>query len=204
MRLRSFICCLLFQILKSDINFAVAMKRTRGTNTLQRSLTKTTTLPKRSKLHSTSNNYHDIDRLVKKFLVKSEPDELPIEIFDTYPNQIGRWDGVRNAQARNIMREMEVGDLCFFYHAKSKKATGIVGIVEVVKSSYPDEMAFDPSSKYYDSKSSRDNPKWLAVDIKLREKWEKPILLTELKEEFNKQDSSLQHMMLFKVDSLKH
>lgn len=135
-----------------------------------------------------------------KFLLKSEPD-LPIQAFDSFPNKIGKWDGIRNYQARNIQREMKTGDLAFFYHANIGKKNGIYGVVEVVKEAYDDEKAFDSSSPYFDPKAVPG--KWLAVDIKPVEIWSEPVLLSELKAEVEKNsESPLSTMMLFKMSRL--
>lgn len=135
-----------------------------------------------------------------KFLLKSEPD-LQIQAFEKFPNQIGKWDGIRNYQARNIQREMKEGDLAFFYHANIGKNNGIYGIVEVVKEAYDDEKAFDPTSPYYDAKATPG--KWHAVDIRPVEIWSKPVLLSELKAEVERnQESPLSTMMMFKMSRL--
>uniref|UniRef100_A0A383V9Z6 Thymocyte nuclear protein 1 n=1 Tax=Tetradesmus obliquus TaxID=3088 RepID=A0A383V9Z6_TETOB len=127
------------------------------------------------------------------FLVKSEPDAFSIDQLEARPNQTEGWDGVRNAQARNNMRSMRLGDLAFFYHS-SCKVPGIVGIVKVVREAYPDVTAFDPASQYYDASSSRDNPKWWQVDFQLVRKLSRQITLEELK---THKEGSLTGMALF-------
>ncbi|WIA14645.1 hypothetical protein OEZ85_003149 [Tetradesmus obliquus] len=127
------------------------------------------------------------------FLVKSEPDAFSIDQLEARPKQTEGWDGVRNAQARNNMRSMRVGDLAFFYHS-SCKVPGIVGIVKVVREAYPDVTAFDPASQYYDASSSRENPKWWQVDFQLVRKMSRQITLEELK---NHKEGSLTGMALF-------
>ncbi len=115
--------------------------------------------------------------------MKSEPDVFSIDdLFDT-PNQTEAWDGVRNYQARNMMRdEMQLGDLVFFYHS-SCKPPGIVGIAEICKTAYPDHTAWDPGSPYYDPKSSPENPRWFMVDVKFYKKYPRMITLEELKQQ---------------------
>ena len=141
-----------------------------------------------------------VPRSGAKFLLKSEPD-LPIQLFDSFPNKIGKWDGIRNYQARNIQREMKEGDLAFFYHANIGKKNGIYGIVEVVKEAYDDEKAFDSTSPYFDPKAIPG--KWHAVDIRPVEIWSKPVLLSELKAEVERnRESPLSMMMLFKMSRL--
>ena len=100
------------------------------------------------------------------WLMKSEPDEFGIDHLAACPQQTEPWDGVRNYQARNMMRdEMRVGDRVFFYHSNCKEP-GIVGIMEVVKEGYPDHTAFDPEQKYYDPKSDPEKPRWFMVDVR--------------------------------------
>ena len=100
-----------------------------------------------------------------KWLVKTEPSECGIEDFARAPRQSIPWDGVRNYQARNFLREMKEGDEVFIYHS-SCKHIGVAGIVEVVKSAYPDPTQFDERSPYHDPKSAPDKPRWDAVDLK--------------------------------------
>jgi predicted RNA-binding protein with PUA-like domain len=114
------------------------------------------------------------------WLMKSEPDVFGIDHLKAV--KIEPWDGVRNYQARNMMRDqMKKGDLVFFYHSNTD-VPGIVGIMEVVKEGYPDHTAFDPEAKYYDPKSDPDNPRWYMVDVKFKRKLKRTISLSELKE----------------------
>jgi len=115
------------------------------------------------------------------WLMKSEPDAFSIDDLAGKPKKTEHWDGVRNYQARNMMRdEMKKGDRVFFYHSNCAQP-GIVGIAEVVKTGYPDFTAFDPQTKYYDLKSDPDNPRWYMVDIKYKRKTHRTISLQELK-----------------------
>jgi predicted RNA-binding protein with PUA-like domain len=115
------------------------------------------------------------------WLMKSEPSVFSIDDLQNKPNQTYCWDGVRNYQARNMMRDaMKVGDLSFFYHSNCVEP-GIVGIMEIVKESYPDFSAFDPNSNYFDPKSSIEQPRWFMVDIKFVSKLSRTITLKELK-----------------------
>ena len=115
------------------------------------------------------------------WLMKSEPDVFGIDDLVNQPRKTEHWDGVRNYQARNMMRdEMKKGDLVFFYHSNCKEP-GIVGVAEVVKEGYPDYTAFEPQQKYYDPKSLPDNPRWYMVDIKFKRKFKRTITLQELK-----------------------
>jgi predicted RNA-binding protein with PUA-like domain len=99
--------------------------------------------------------------------MKSEPDEFSIDDLAAAPRRTTAWFGVRNYQARNFMRdEMALGDLAFFYHSSCPEP-GVAGIVEVSRLAYPDATQFDPTSEYYDPKSTRDDPRWLNVDVKL-------------------------------------
>lgn len=101
------------------------------------------------------------------WLMKTEPDTFSI---DTLKQQkVSCWEGVRNYQARNMMRDgMKLGDKVFIYHS-SCKDVGVVGIAEVVKEAYPDHFQFDPESAYFDPKSSPDNPRWIMVDVEYRQ-----------------------------------
>lgn len=113
------------------------------------------------------------------WLMKSEPDAFSID--DLKRRKQEPWDGVRNYQARNFMRDgMRPGDKVFFYHSNCQPP-GIVGIAEVATDAYPDPSQFDPKSKYFDAGSSRDKPRWLLVDVKFVKKLKRIITLDELK-----------------------
>ncbi len=115
------------------------------------------------------------------WLMKSEPETFSIDDLKNRPNQTEHWDGVRNYQARNMIRDqMKLNDLIFFYHSNCA-IPGIVGIAQVVKTSYPDHTAFDPNSKYYDPKSHPDNPRWFMIDVKFKQKFKDVISLHDLK-----------------------
>jgi len=116
------------------------------------------------------------------WLMKSEPDVLSIDDLKNRPKQTEPWDGVRNYQARNMLRdEMKKGDLAFFYHS-SCEVPGIVGIMEIAKEGYPDPTAFKPNHRYYDLKSKPDKPTWYLVDVKFKRKLKRTIPLTELRD----------------------
>lgn len=118
---------------------------------------------------------------MKYWLVKSEPDEFSIDDLASQNEQTTHWDGVRNYQARNMMRdEMRCGDQVFFYHSNTSEP-GIAGIAEVVRKAYADFTAFDQYDNHFDSKSDPDNPRWFMVDIKLVRKLKRVITLSELK-----------------------
>lgn len=115
------------------------------------------------------------------WLLKSEPNCFSIDDLAKRPKQTSPWDGVRNYQVRNMLRdEMKKGDLGFFYHS-SCTPPGIAGIVEIVKEGYPDYTAWDLDSDHYDPKSTPDNPRWYMVDVKLIEKFPRLITLDEIK-----------------------
>lgn len=115
------------------------------------------------------------------WLFKSEPDAFSIHDLKVMKGKKDHWDGIRNYQARNLMRDdMRKGDLGFFYHS-SCKVPGIVGIVEVVREAYPDHTAWDSESNYYDPKSSADNPRWVMVDVKFKHEFAKIISLEHLR-----------------------
>jgi predicted RNA-binding protein with PUA-like domain len=115
------------------------------------------------------------------WLMKSEPDAFGINDLYKKPNQTEHWDGVRNYQARNMMRDaMKLGDQVFFYHSNCEQP-GIVGIMEVVKEGYPDFTAFDPDDAHFDPKSDPDKPRWMMVDVKFVKTLSRTISLRELK-----------------------
>jgi len=119
---------------------------------------------------------------MRYWLMKSEPDAFSIDDLAACKDQTEPWDGVRNYQARNFMRDdMRLGDKIFFYHSNCKPP-GIVGIARVASKPYPDATAFDPDEKYYDSKSDPENPRWILVDVQLVRKLKRLISLPELKE----------------------
>ena len=113
------------------------------------------------------------------WLMKSEPDVYSIDDLERDGRE--KWDGIRNYQARNMMRDdMKIGEEIFFYHSNCKEP-GIVGVARVVSESYPDPTQFDKKSAYYDAKSSADNPRWCLVDVEFVRKLTRNITLTELK-----------------------
>ena len=114
------------------------------------------------------------------WLMKSEPDAYSIDDLE----RDGRepWDGIRNYQARNMMRDdMKIGDEVFFYHSNCKEP-GIVGIMKVASDPYPDPTQFDRKSSYFDAKSSKDNPRWLLRDVEFVRKLKRTITLAEIRE----------------------
>jgi predicted RNA-binding protein with PUA-like domain len=114
------------------------------------------------------------------WLMKSEPDTFGIDHLAKKPKQTAGWDGVRNFQARNYLREMQVGDLVFFYHS-STEIPGIVGIAKVVREAYPDSTAFDKKNDHYDADSDPEKPRWYQVDVQLVRKFARVISLEELR-----------------------
>ena len=127
----------------------------------------------------------------KYWLVKSEPLEFSIEDLEKSKNKTTYWDGVRNYQARNFMRdEMKKGDYVLYYHSNADP-NAVVGYCEIVKEGYPDFTAFDPEDKHYDPKSSKNNPTWIMVDIKLKKKFKDPVTLESIKEKASLRDMKL-------------
>jgi len=118
---------------------------------------------------------------MKYWLLKSEPSTYSWEDLIKNEKGIDSWDGVRNYQARNFLKEMAIGDMAFFYHS-GIKIPGIVGIVKIVREAYPDPLQWDVDSSYYDSKSSREHPRWVAVDVQAMGAISPPITLPELRE----------------------
>jgi predicted RNA-binding protein with PUA-like domain len=111
--------------------------------------------------------------------MKSEPEDYSID--DLKRDGREPWDGIRNYQARNMMRDdMRIGDSVFFYHSNCKEP-GIVGIAKVASEPYPDPTQFDPKAKYFDPKSDKDSPRWMLVDVEFVRKLKKSITLAEIK-----------------------
>lgn len=127
--------------------------------------------------------------------MKSEPDAYSID--DLATDRTTHWDGVRNYQARNLMRdEMKVGDKVLFYHS-AIRPPGVVGLAEVVKEAYPDHTAWDPDSKYFDPKSTPDDPRWFMVDVAFVDKFDRMVTLDEIR-----QHEELSDMVLVKRSRL--
>lgn len=150
-------------------------------------------------------------RGVQYYLLKSEPEsridprtgqdmKFSIEDLMKQEDQTASWDGVRNYQARNVMREMRLGDLGFFYHSSCKEP-GIVGIVEVVREAYPDHTQFLPEDSHFDPKSTKENPRWDMVDVKLVRPLRRKISLDELKR-YRDASGPLSEMALFRSGRL--
>lgn len=116
------------------------------------------------------------------WLMKSEPDVYSIEDLQRDKQEI--WDGVRNYQARNFLRQMKVGDRAFFYHSNTK-IPGIVGLMKIVEASVVDPTQFDPKSQYYDPKSTLEAPRWQTVKVEFCQIFPEIITLQKLKQEFN-------------------
>ena len=132
---------------------------------------------------------------MKHWLMKSEPNDFSIDDLRAVPGRETCWDGVRNYQARNFMRDqMKCGDLVFFYHSNCPQP-GIAGIATVCREAYPDHTAFDPKDKHYDPKSDPNNPRWYMVDISYQRKLKRLISLSELREHG---DGQLKHLALLR------
>lgn len=115
------------------------------------------------------------------WLFKTEPEAFSVDDLEAMPDQTEHWDGIRNYQARNFLRDqINLGDQVFIYHSSCKNV-GIVGLAEVVRAGYVDHTQFDPEAKYYDPKATPDNPRWYMVDIQLKHKFAKLLSLAEIK-----------------------
>lgn len=135
--------------------------------------------------NSTNQNY---------WLLKSEPSVFSIQDLEKCKTTF--WDGVRNFQARNYLRDsLKLGDQVFFYHSNSEPSA-IYGIAEVVKEGYPDHTAFDPANDHYDPKSKKENPTWYMVDIKHVRTFKRPLCLDDLRK-----ISKLKNMVLLQKGS---
>jgi predicted RNA-binding protein with PUA-like domain len=133
--------------------------------------------------------------MLQYWLLKSEPTSFSIQDLAQSPDQATCWEGVRNYQARNFIKSMKVGDRGFFYHSNADPPA-IVGTVEVIKAAYPDPYAFDHKSRYFDSKSTPESPRWFLVDIKLLKTFPNPLALDYLRTM-----KSLKHMELLRKGS---
>ncbi|MFT4941804.1 MAG: putative RNA-binding protein with PUA-like domain [Paraglaciecola sp.] len=115
------------------------------------------------------------------WLFKTEPDTFSIDDLGARTEQTEHWDGIRNYQARNFLRDqVKLGDKVFIYHS-SCKDVGIAGLAEVGKEAYPDHTQFDPLSRYYDPKSPPENPRWFMVDVQFVEKFSCVLSLKKIK-----------------------
>ena len=135
--------------------------------------------------------------MTQYWLVKSEESVYSIDDLRREPDQTTCWDGVRNYQARNFMRDgMKLGDQVFFYHSNCD-APGVVGVAEVVREAYPDHYAFDPQDKHFDPKSSAENPRWVMVDLRFVRAFERRVTLRRL-QALKAQQPLLQEMPLLR------
>ena len=116
----------------------------------------------------------------KFWLVKTEPASFSIDDLAGSPGQTTCWDGVRNYQARNYLREMKLGEKVLVYHS-STDPKAIVGVAKVVRESYPDHTAWDKKDPHYDPQSPQDDPRWFMVDLKLEQTFKQPITLESLR-----------------------
>lgn len=135
--------------------------------------------------------------MAKRFwLFKSEPDVFSWDDLVAAKDRTTCWEGVRNYQARNMMRdEMKVGDGVLFYHSNAKPQV-VMGTAKIVREAYPDSAQFDPKSKYHDPAATPEEPRWLMVDIQADRAFKRPLSLPELKEM-----PALEGMMLLKKGS---
>lgn len=132
------------------------------------------------------------------WLLKAEPDVYGIEHLAAELRKTGRWDGIRNYQARNFLRDqVALGDRVFIYHSHCK-IPGIVGTAKVVKTAYPDPTQFDPDNNYYDPKVTCANPRWVSVDIELEEIFAEIIPLATIKQLALTTHESLAEMVLLR------
>ena len=118
---------------------------------------------------------------MRYWLMKSEPNAFSIDDLENKPNGTDHWDGIRNYQARNLMRdEMRPGDRVLFYHSNAQP-NAVVGTARIAREAYPDHTAWDPDSKYHDPRSTPENPVWLMVDVQFESKFPAPVTLAELR-----------------------
>ncbi|KAG9070904.1 hypothetical protein KI688_008446 [Linnemannia hyalina] len=150
----------------------------------------TTTTEKQQPLSATGLANEDGTR-ISVWLMKSEPDAFSIDDLINSKDSTSQWDGVRNHEAKNLMKNsMKVGDQVLFYHSNTK-APGIVAMAKIAREAYPDHTAFDTKSHYYDNKSSRDDPRWFMVDVKYERKLKRILTLKELQQYKDKELSQM-------------
>jgi len=129
------------------------------------------------------------------WLMKTEPSTFGIDHLARKPRKTAMWDGVRNYQARNMLRDdFRKGDLAFIYHSSTEE-TGIAGIMSVVRTAYPDPTQFEKKNDHYDPASKRDDPRWFVVDVQLKRRFKRVITLDELR---NHESGELNGMLLLK------
>lgn len=134
--------------------------------------------------------------MTNHWLMKTEPTTFSIDDLASDPDQTTSWEGVRNYQARNLLRDdIKLNDKVLFYHSACKEPA-VVGIATVVREGYPDSHAFDRRSKYYDEKSRTEEPTWFMVDIRLEKRFDQPVTLKTMREM-----PALKDMMLLKKGS---
>ncbi|MGE5625245.1 MAG: EVE domain-containing protein [Bacillota bacterium] len=118
---------------------------------------------------------------MRYWLMKSEPDVFGVDHLAKAPKRTVSWEGVRNYQVRNLLRdEIKVGDRAFFYHSSCPEP-GIYGVMKVTGAAHPDASQFRSKDEYYDPKSTRENPRWYAVNVTLAERLKTPVFLQELR-----------------------
>jgi predicted RNA-binding protein with PUA-like domain len=117
---------------------------------------------------------------MRYWLMKSEPSVFSIDDLARAPKQTTSWDGVRNYQARNLLREAQPGDGVIFYHSSADPPSA-VGTATIARAAYPDATQFDPKDDHYDPDSKKDAPRWFVVDVKLDAKFARPVPLPELR-----------------------
>ncbi len=119
---------------------------------------------------------------MRYWLMKTEPDVFSWDDLERCPNRTTMWEGVRNYQARNFMRdEFGVGDGVLFYH--SRKNPSVVGVARVVRAAYPDPTQFVETSRYFDPRSAPDAPRWVTVDVQAERRFPEPLTLSRLRAE---------------------
>ena len=128
---------------------------------------------------------------MRHWLLKTEPDTFGIDDLESSPRKTTSWEGVRNYQARNMLRDdFKRGDLGFLYHSSCAEPA-IVGIVEVTRAGQPDASAWNPKSEYYDAKSPENKPVWYTAEVRLKRRMKRAITLAELREHASKQLADL-------------
>ncbi|KAF9120446.1 hypothetical protein BGW39_011371 [Mortierella sp. 14UC] len=179
---------------KQDTNTTAKGATKIKASTTKNSNSTSTTEKSTTKQPLSAEGLTDIDGTrIRTWLMKSEPDTFSIDDLINSKDSTSHWDGVRNHEAKNLMKNsMKVGDQVLFYHSNTK-TPGIVAMATIVRDAYPDHTAFDSKSDYYDPKSSKDDPRWFMVDVKYVRKLKRILSLKELQ---NYKDRELYGMKL--------
>ncbi|KAG0210037.1 hypothetical protein BGX28_009713 [Mortierella sp. GBA30] len=159
---------------------ATTTKEIKNESSVKSKTKSATSIPKAAEAGTAKDMFNEDGSRTSVWLMKSEPHAFSVDDLINSKDSTSPWDGVRNHEAKNLMKSnMKVGDQVLFYHSNTKEP-GIVA--KIVKESYPDHTAFDPKSPYYDEKSKKDDPRWFMVDVQFTRKLKRILTLKELQQ----------------------